>query len=232
MPAVSTMILNSLVAIGEKAVEGATLSTAEQAFYLGKINSMLESWSLERTAVYAITQDTKALTAGTVSYTIGSGGSINVARPLKIVNAFTRNSSNYDFPIDIIGQPEYNAIKVKSTGNSYPTVLYYDTAYPLGTINLYPAPIAGLTLYLNSYKQLQSFANVSTALSLPPGYQRAIETNFSIECAPGLTSISPELAKIARDSLAAIRRMNAPEVISRLDTPIAGKTGSSILNGP
>jgi hypothetical protein len=89
--AVSTLILNALIANGEKVI-GGTLTTAEQPYYLGKLNAMLESWSLDRRMCYSVTQESFALTASTGTYTIGSGGAFNTARPTKILNAFVRDS--------------------------------------------------------------------------------------------------------------------------------------------
>ena len=42
--------------------------------YLADLNTMMESWSLERLMVYQLLQESKALTASTGSYTIGTGG--------------------------------------------------------------------------------------------------------------------------------------------------------------
>jgi hypothetical protein len=233
MTAVSTMILNSLVATGEKAI-GGSLTSAEETFYLNKLNAMLESWSIDRALVYAILQESFSLTAGTASYTIGSGGTFNTTRPVRIVNAFTRDTSNYDNEIAIIPQDRYAAVKVKTTGNGYPEYLYYDGADVAGlaTIYIYPAPIAGLTLYINSYQQMQSFANVSTALVMPVGYQRAIESNFSLEILPGFAAASPELVKIAKESKAAIKGLNLPDMISTMDSALTRSSRGSILNGP
>lgn len=230
---VSSMIFNSLVNNGEKSI-GGTLDANEQAFYLDKMNAMLDSWSISRGTIYSILQENFSLTAGTVSYTIGTGGAFNTTRPSKIVNAFTRDSQNFDSDLDIIPQAQYAAILVKNTGNSVPNALYYDAADVAGlaTIYLYPAPIASLTLYINSYRALPSFTNISTVLVLPPGYQRAIESNFSIEAAQGFTQVSAETMKVAKESLAAIRAMNLPEVISRLDSAIVGGGRGSIISGP
>lgn len=230
---VSSMIFNSLINIGEKAI-GGSIDANEQAFYLDKMNAMLDSWSINRGMIYSILQENFALTAGTVSYTIGTGGTFNTTRPSKIVNAFVRDSSNYDSNLDIIPQQQYAAIRVKSTGNSFPTSLYYDAADVAGlaTIYLYPAPVASLNLYINSYRALPSFTAISTALVLPPGYQRAIESNFSIEAAQGLTAVSQETIKIAKESLAAIKAINLPPVISRMDSAIVGGARGNIITGP
>ena len=231
MATASTMILSALRKIGEKEHAG-TLSANEQTNYLSDLNSMLVSWSLERLMCYHILEESKALTASVGSYTIGSGGAWDTTRPTKIVSAFVRATDNSDTPLKVIQKPEYDAIVLKTTDGTYPEYLFYDASYPLGTIYLYPEPSSGLTLYINSWKQLQSFASISTDLALPPGYQRAIEFNLAIELAGGFTSVTPEVAKIARDSKAAIKGVNRPDVMMQIDgTMPAMSTRSNILTG-
>jgi len=230
----SSMILSALVKNGEKSL-GGTLNANEQAAYLDMLQAMLDSWSLDRTKCYQILQENFALTGGTGTYTIGSGGTFNTARPTKIVGAFIRDSSNLDSKVRVVPYDSYDGIVNKNVSGSYPAWLYYDQAYSavsLATINLYPLPKAGLTLYIDSAKQLQTFANITTALLMPPGYQRAIEFNFAIESAPGLKSVPPEVVKIAKESLAAVRGVNLPDTIARMDMGIVRRSTGNIIEGP
>ena len=236
MPAVSTMILRSMRMIGEKA-RGETLTTAEATETLYELNSMMDSWSIDRLMVYQLTQESFTLTANTVSYTIGSGATFNTTRPTKICDpCFIRDSSNLDSPVTILySQDAYGKIVQKSVGTTYPSYLFYDMGFDasgFGNIYLYPAPSGNLTLYINSWKQLQNFGSVSTQMLLPPGYQLAIESNFAMHLAAGLTPVSAEVAKIARDSKAAIKNINLPETVSRLDAGIVRGARTSILTGP
>ena len=70
---------------------------AEDALY--QLNNMLDSWWLERLAVYAIRQDSGlSWSAAAQSRTVGSGGNLNITRPFRIVNVvFT--FGNVDYPI-------------------------------------------------------------------------------------------------------------------------------------
>lgn len=229
----STLILASLVLVGEKQI-GGTLTTDEQTHWLARLNGMLESWSLDRLLCYQLLQESLALTTGTASYTIGAAGAFATDRPNKIVDpCFIRDSSNIDYPIQIIDAQAYGRIALKSVGNTYPSYLFYDSAFvsSLATIFLYPKPSASLTLFINSWKQLQQFAAIGTTVVLPPGYQLAIESNFAIHAAAGYKPISKELAIIARDSKAAIMALNVPSMNMRMPPglPGAGGRGASIL---
>lgn len=224
MPAVSTLILRSMRMTGEKA-RGATLTTDEQTETLAELNTMMESWRLERLMCYSVTERTQALTASTESYTVTS-------RPMKIIDpCFVRDGSGYDTPVRIIDAASYGRIVDKDAGFTVPTHLYYDAAYSAtstATLTVYPSPSASLTLHFNTWEILQRFANLSTTVLLPDGYQLAIESNFAIHLAAGLVPVSNELAKIARESKAAIKGVNVPETIARIDAGVVtGYSGYS-----
>ena len=238
MATASGMILRSLRLRGEKTIDG-TLSTAEQTAYLADLNTMLESWALERLMVPNLFQESFPLTSSTGSYTIGPGGDFNTARPNKIVApCFIRDSDNADLPVEIINAQAYGSIAEKTIDGSYPRYLFCDYASVSGlaTIYLYPEPSSGLTLYINSWKQLQNFPLISTVVSLPPGYQRAIEFNLAIETAGGYMSVMPEVAKIAKESKAALKSLNQPDTIMQLDAgALLGRghvPGANIFTGP
>lgn len=232
----STMIVRSLQLIGEKGI-GDTLIAAEETAYLAVLNSMMESWSLERLLVYHILDEVFTLTAGDGSYTIGTSGDFNTTRPLKIEGAVIRDTDDADSGVEILGADAWRRIVLKtSTGNSYPSYLYYDPQYTSarGVINLWPEPQAGLRLVISSWKQLQTFAAISTTLALPPGYERAIIYNLAIELAGGMIEPSPSVVKIARESKGAIKRVNVPDMSMTLNPALAGvgRGGASILTGP
>jgi hypothetical protein len=195
---------------------------------------MLESWSLERLLVYQLLQESLALTAGVGTYTIGTGGAFNTSRPNKLADpCFTRDSANYDRPLILVDAQTYGRISLKSIGNTYPEYLFYDHAWTagLGLLTLYPLPQASLTMYINSWKQLQSFAAIGTTLSLPPGYQRAIEFNLAIELAGGFGNVSAEVAKVARESKAVLKGLNAPENTLMMPIGVAPRRRWNINSG-
>ena len=236
MATASSMILNALASLGDKQI-GDTLTAAEQTYYLDKLNAMLDSWSIDRLFIYQQLQESFTLTTGVGSYTIGSGGTFNTTRPSKISYAFIRDTSNLDTELkDLKTQENYDRIVLKTTGKTYPQYYFYDDAFVggLATLKLYPLPSANLTIFLESWKRLQQFATINDTLSLPPGYQRAIETNFAIEASPGFTQPDASLIQIAKESKALIKGINLPTPTLRLDAAIVGnvRQGASILTGP
>ena len=227
------MMLNALVMTGEKSIGDTFADTTESGYYLSRLNSLMDSWSNEAMMIYSLSQTSFALTNSVGEYSIGSGATFDMTRPTEIVSpCFIRDSSNYDSPLQIINAEAYGRIVLKSTDGTYPQVLYYDSGYSAtstATIRLWPEPQASLTLFINTLQPLQTFSTVSVNVQLPPGYQRAIETNFAIEVAPGFVTLDKEILKIAKDSKAAIKGTNATAPVLRL---VYVGPRSNILTGP
>ena len=214
MTTANEIISRSLRLMGVLGQGRRTLTANEAADGLEALNGMLESFSLERMMVYQILEENFPLVAGTASYTIGSGGTFSTIRPIKIESAFIRDSSNIDYQLEIINNEAYDSVQLK-TVSSRPQYLYYDPVYPLAYIRLLYVPAYADTLYINSWKQLQQFTDGTTALALPPGYQRMIVYNLAIEMnAEYQTKLAPEVVAIATQSKAAIKRINAPSPIA------------------
>jgi len=236
MAAVSTMILRSMRMVGEKA-RGETLDANEAVECLAELNTMLESWGTQKLNCYALKSESFALTSGVDSYTIGTGGAFNTDRPTKLVDPCSITDASFaNIPLRIVDAETFGRVpSLSTTETTYPVYISYDQDFDasgLGTISFYPVPSSGLTVIINSWKRLQNFASVSTQVLLPPGYQLAIESNFAIHLAAGLTPVSQEVAKIARESLAAVRGLNSKTPVMALDYYGTERAGHSIITGP
>jgi hypothetical protein len=185
-------------------VKSESPSADESADGLDALNDMLSSWSNDSLLVYARVTESFTLAAGTSSYTIGSGATFNTTRPINIVQAHVRQTgSNIDYPISPVSDEIYQGVALK-TLQSIPFMLNYTNGFPTGTINLYPTPNEAFTLYLTSEKELTQF-DLSTTVSLPPGWKRALIYNLAIELAPEYgQQLDPVTLKIANDSKMAI----------------------------
>ena len=153
---------------------------AKETNAFGSLNDMLTFWGAEKLLVPYLTTETFSLVAGTSSYTIGASGTFNTVRPNRIINAFIRDSSNNDYPLDIISIEEYDALILKTT-STRPHSLLYLPENPLGKIKLYPTPSAVESLIIDSWKTLAQLALVSDSFVLPPEYLRAITYNLAVE---------------------------------------------------
>ncbi len=209
-------------ALGKLLVLGTqdTLASADMDTGLDVLNAMLDSWWLESLAVYAVNQQSFATTAGVSSYTIGPGQTWNTTRPNRVLSSVA-SYQGVDYPVNAIDRAQYDRIPYKAT-SGIPIVLFYDREFPTGTVYLYPGPSpSGITIKLNTYQQLQSFANIADPIDLPPGYARMIITNLAVELAPDFgRQASNELLLTARESKAAVKRNNQQDVLAQYDGAI------------
>jgi hypothetical protein len=188
------------------------------------LNDMLGSWVNNGLLVISRVTESFAVSSA-MSYTIGTGQTLNTTRPLNIVSAtFTIGSIDYD--LQYITEEEYALIAMKSQGGT-PQFYTYDNANPYGTIKLYPQS-AG-TLNLISEKPLTEFASLATTITLPPGWNRALKYNLAIDWAPQFGEQVPaEVVKIAIESKADIALSIAKNRPIRASYPV--QTGN-IYNG-
>lgn len=223
------LIKGSLRDIGVLAT-GENPSSEEANDGLELLNQLLDSWSNERLIIYNIVRETFTLVANTQSYTIGSGATFNTSRPQKIENALIKDG-DIEYPVNVVGLDEWAAITDKTTSSDLPLTLYCEGSYPNDTIYLWPVPSEANTLVLHSWKPLTQLSGLSTSLSLPPGYERALRSNLAIELCPQFgKEPSGVLMKIAMESKANIKRMNISEYL--LDAnPFPTKTTYSVIIG-
>jgi hypothetical protein len=208
---------------------------ADLALGLTKLNDMVDSWSNESLACYAVLEQSGTLVPGQSSYTIGPGGNFNMTRPLRINGgpgtAYTQDVNGNNYGIEVVDRVRWNQIGNRSSTvtSNFPDTLFYDNQYPLGIINIDPTPNIAITMYWDSYLQLTEFANLATAMSLPPGYKQALGTNLAILLKPYYIDapIDPVLVQLAMESKGNVKRANKRNTVSVYDSEIVSRAAVS-----
>ena len=209
MTTASDICTNALQDLGVVALEE-TPSSAELAKALKKLNNMIETWNTESTMIYNYEALVFPFVANQAAYTLGTGGNWSTARPVKIVDITIRDQNNIDLPCKIATEQEYSAIITKTVASGFPICVYDDDNFPLKTLTFWPVPAsANYSAALWAWLPLSSALTLATAVSLPPGYERALTSNLAIELAPSMgATASNELIQIALSSKQAIEREN------------------------
>lgn len=236
MTTVRDLIKGSLAQIRAIAV-GEAMDADEATDLFGHLNRMLDSWSTQGDLVYTDTLVTYTLSAGTGSYTIGSGATINTPRPISIKTAYITDGE-IDTPLEIIDEYKFARISDKTTQGK-PEYLYYKTGYPTGAVALNAIPDAAYALNMFVTQPLSAVASLDTVISMPPGYEQAIELNFAKLIAPMYgKSLTMDQQELASDSLKMIKaanramdvleaKLDVPGGMGAIYTPIAGSASSS-----
>lgn len=181
------------------------------------LNQLLGQWQAESLQVYAQTVSSFTPT-GAASYTVGAGGAVNIARPVRIDAAVFR-SGGVDYPLEVmLSRADYERIGSKAE-SGLPCALFYEASYPLGTLYLYPQPTGG-EVRLTVRTQLPAYLTAADNLAVPPEYELALRYSLAeLLSAENQTPLRPDVAQLAKRARFILKRNNVR--IPLLDMPAA-----------
>lgn len=160
-------------------------------------------------------------------FTFTAPGDIKIPRPLRIRQGYTRitpsSQSGLDYWFDCTySMDRYNELGFKGIPGPWPTLLAYQTTYPLGTIWIYPNPQTAGEVHLFTDLILSAFTSITTNVSLPQGYSRALKKLLALELAPSYgKGVSAQLQRQGAEARTLIKSLNASPVTTlRYDSEI------------
>lgn len=187
---------------------GETLNTEELADGLIALNMLISSWSALQIPLYELTKQTVTMT-GAASYALST-------RPIRIRSASVVSAAGVAREAEVVPAEKWAAVLDKTRTGLFAEALFYDANFATPTVYLSPKPGAG-TLELWQYNPLTAFASLSTAVSLPSGYERALTFALAIDLAPQYgRPIDATVQAVAQEATTAIARANAAAL---LDAP-------------
>lgn len=196
--------------------EGETPSAATSQDALVALNQMIDSWSIERLAVFCTQDQIFTWPAGLITRTLGPSGDFIGLRPVLLDEAtyYRDPGTNVSFGIKFINQQQYNGIAVKTVTSTYPQVIFVNMSFPDVTMTIYRRPTRDLEWHFISVQELNQPANLATELFYPPGYLRAFTYCLAMEFAPEFgVEPSPQVQRIAMTSKRDLKRINNPDDI-------------------
>lgn len=208
---------------------GETPSADEVADSLRALNAMLDSMANENLFVFAKTLDVVPLVANDGVYTVGPTGDVITSRPVEVSSASYIDYLGVSYPLRVDTLNDFNSIPVKALIAGIPQELYVLPNYPNITLNLWPVPSQTMTLNLWSNKLIQSFANATDVLTLPPGYERMLGYCLAEEMAPEFdVVVSADIKQKAAHARKVIKRTNTE--VPRLSMPYGVPAGRGYVN--
>lgn len=208
---------------------GQTPSAEDTNDSFNLLNMLMAQLQRRRYFIYNL-QTTSFPANGAQSYTVGPGGNFNIPRPAKIESAYFRLNSTaptpVDYPLEVLrAQEDYSRISLKNL-NAFPRYAFYDMAYPVGNLFVWPLPNSQYTIFINTMLQLQQFSTVNDVINLPPEYFAALMWNLVVELYDfyGLPQ-NPTVIKRAEMALTIIEDANA--AIPQLIIPLEARSAST-----
>jgi len=197
---------------------------------LSRLNAMIAQWSRRRWMVYHLI-DLVFTGTGALSYSIGPGGDIAQPRPDRIEAGYFRQivgvSGNFiDYPLIVLqSREDYNRITLKTLA-SFPSYVWYDSAFPTGNIFVWPLPDATYEMHLSVKPTLQTFPALSTEFNLPPEYEECIRLNLAVRLRVAY-QLPPDaqLIALAKVALNTIKNTNAQIPLLQMPNDLVGDNG-------
>lgn len=233
MTTAGDQIKRSLRLLGVLA-EGETPSAETSQDALTALNQMIDSWSVERLAVYSTQDQVFTWPAGQISRTLGPSGDFVGNRPVLLDDAtYYKAPSGVSYGIKFINQSQYDGIAVKTASSTFPQVIFVNTTNPNVEMYVYPRPLQDLEWHFISVDELTQPATLDTVLYFPPGYMRAFAYGLACELAPEFgVEPSPQVQRIAMTSKRNLKRINNPDDVMSLPyAVVANRQRFNIYSG-
>lgn len=215
------------------AAAGESISGADEDLALKTLQRLVDAHGAERLMIFQLLRTAVSLTAGTRDYTIGSGGTVNIVRPVWIERAgFIFDSTATDpmeIPIDVLSDQRWAEIRMKTFDSGTVQAVYYDPGFSpasnnRGTLSVYPTPnVSNTQLVLYSPVAIVGFVNPTTEYVFPPGYRAAFQFRLSYELQrPFGVPSDPELKAQMIEAEARVKRSNYRPVELKIDAALTG----------
>lgn len=193
-----------------------TPSASDAAHTFQTLQVLINGLGTERGTMYEVRRSTWTIVSGTGTYTVGSGGDVDIARPVFVqaINFIdTSQDPDLEMPLGLLTDDAYQAIPQKSLTAVYPSYAYYNPTYGddgHATLTFWQIPTS-TTLEGAIYAPVAVVepSTSSATISLPPGYLRYLRDTLAIEVAPDFAAqVTPDLIESARVATADIKRAN------------------------
>ena len=217
MATVADVITDALMDLGVLA-DGQTPDPSQSTQGLRRLVRFLKLCRTENLYIPLIARATATLTPSATSFTVGTGGNINIPRPgLQQVEKVNYLDNSVTPPNEIslgplLTEAEYEAIPMKTQTSTRPVRAYYTPTYTTGFGTLIPWPIstgASLLWVFYYHAALADYTAISDSVTVPDGYEQFLVKSLAMELAPSfLRQTSPELRAQTAEARRMVTRSN------------------------
>lgn len=148
------------------------------------LNDLIKEWESDGMQLWCIKEYSLTPVAGTSTYSIGIGQTINAVAPTKLVQAWSRSTANsLDTPILLITRHEYNMLGSKTT-QGQPSQLWYNPPGEIsgtenvGSLTFYVTPssnyVANFIVKFTGVRPIQDFDSASDLMDFPQYFGNAL----------------------------------------------------------
>ncbi len=152
------------------------------------LNGLVKAWQADGMPLWALKQTTITLLDGINTYEIGLGKATNIPKPLKVIQAWNRNTtSSVDIPMRIVTKQEYNMLGNK-TSSGTPIQVYYEPLADYGVLRVFPTPAAtdasSGSVYIVYQRPFEDFDASSDTPDFPQEWYDSLTYGLAVRLAP------------------------------------------------
>lgn len=200
--------------------QGQQLSAMDTNLLLRLLNDLSASWTTRRWIIWRLVELGVIADGRTTPYLIGPGAAdFPVARrPDRIEFAYVRQLTNGALPVDtplgvVQAREQYDLATLKKSFVSYPSLIFLDTAYPIGSVFCYPWPNGGglYQIFLAMKDVLPIFTLQTSLDSIPGQYTAAFKFELAKRARVAYgkgNKPDVSLNAMAKDAINAVRNSN------------------------
>lgn len=139
------------------------------------LNAMIKGFHIDGMPVWAIKEYTFITTASTSSYNIGTGQTLNTPMPLKVVQAYRRETSTaQNIPLQVYNHYDYNLLPMTASAGE-PVNMFYQPFSTYGTLKLWPTPVdADTTITLIYQRPFEDMTSSTDDFDFPAYWTEAL----------------------------------------------------------
>jgi hypothetical protein len=201
------------------------------------LNRLMDQWSAEFAPLFNIIDGFTGaptpgwtLTPGTAAYTIGVAGLLGV-RPTQISEIYLLDGNSVSYYLVPITADEFARLVYK-VAPGRPDRYYANFNEQTIQLTFYPTPAYADQVHCMYQDRMQLFANASTVVNLPPGYEEALIYNLALRLLPALgKQIPPDVASRASWAKGVITLANTNTYMLQNPMPTMKKRFFNILTG-
>ena len=183
----------------------------EQTDGFARLNELIDSWGTHAHTLLVQRRDVVPLVIGQQVYTVGPGADVDVPTPMAIDAVAYALAGTPETEVFLALGTDQAAIALpqKTLTGSPAQHVNYTRTHAGGELWVWPVPTSAQDLVIYWREHLTQFPDLTTPVELAAGYAKALRTNLAIELAPEYGRvIDPTVERLARESLADIKRAN------------------------
>lgn len=202
---------------------GQTLSGEDVQDCFSMLNMMLNQFSEETLTVYQ-TADLNFQATGAQTYSVGSGGDIQIAYPPVSILGAEVSLNGVVKPLRVVqSKTDFRRVTLPSLV-SFPQMVFLDTGYPLATLYVWPIPTTAYRIQLQVLQPFTEFQYLTDQVNLRPSYKSLLMFNLACWIAP-IFGVEPSRTIISQalNAKRVVARANAQVGLAQVDDTLLGR---------